>query len=432
MSVKIKINQESPAEEKRVPQTKVKLNLRKTLGGDYIVHDHYDINIVIKPDEGRIVTFGKTDTVDIDTVYDAQNRLFDFLMKKGVIDHDSIQGGNIFGSMEAKLQDSDEVSTIQVAIYSISRFIEEERPYYMFRKSWEEDSLERYTNPSPEDSTELGEIPQANRKGSIDQWNTHAGRNARVYEGKERKLKETVGIPKIKAPGVSTRPETKGNYAKTKRQRDIYKKQTAASPEDKLGRTGEFSSKADKFVVTGGEETTKYHEAIHALFNDVKNNYGDGAYEFTARILARQIGVDLIKEIGSYLGASSKYSYLRGYSSVWDSPRGLEESIATTYSILSSKRMRKSVFGGRRHERDIINRLKAGWKRALKSAKEIDKDTLEIANKIIENLPNDARKKQDFIEKVYKNTDNKKTRDVIRKIAKSFKHLSAWMLDDIE
>ena len=38
-----------------------------------------------------------------DNVYGAETRLFEFLRKKGIVSYDSIQGGNIYGSMEAKI-----------------------------------------------------------------------------------------------------------------------------------------------------------------------------------------------------------------------------------------------------------------------------------------------------------------------------------------
>lgn len=435
MSIKIKINDDAPAEEKRVPQETIKMKIRKTLGGDYIIHDHADINIVLKPSEKRIITFGKNDSTESDTVYSSQNRLFDFLLKKGVINHDSVEGGNIFGSMEATLQDSEEVSPIQVALYAISNFIKEERPYYMFRKSWEEDSLERYTNPSPDDSTELGEVPQARRKGSIDQWNTHAGRNARVYEGKERKnLKETSGIPKIKAPGINTRPETKGNYTTTDRQRELYKKQ---SGNDGLrpGVGGQYSRKADKFVVRQGRtEVTKYHEAIHAMFGDIRNNYGEGAHEFVATYLARKIGVKNIDRIASYLvfQGGDSYSYIGSPKDVWRSPQGLEECIATAYSILNDAKKRDAVFYRDRFPRSRVNDLKASWKKILKAAKKIDKDNLEIAQKIIPNIKSTRGYNGDFIVELYKNTESEKVKETIHMIVQSFQGFHTWMLDDLD
>ena len=50
---------------------------------------------------------------------------------------------------------------------SIAKFIEEERPYFMYEKRYEEQEIDRLTDPDAEDSTELGDVPHDDNKGSI-------------------------------------------------------------------------------------------------------------------------------------------------------------------------------------------------------------------------------------------------------------------------
>ena len=78
-----------------------KLKIRKAINGDIMIFDHNDIDIMILKEQKKVVAFAKEMLTD--SVYGAETRLFDFLRKRGIVAYDSIQGGNIYGSMEAKL-----------------------------------------------------------------------------------------------------------------------------------------------------------------------------------------------------------------------------------------------------------------------------------------------------------------------------------------
>ena len=99
MAINIKIG--SDKEEKKID---VELNIRKTLDGDLMIFDHADIDIVIMLEKKKILTLPKE--LITDQVYGAQNRLFSYLRKKGIINFDSIQGGNVYGSLEAGMLES--------------------------------------------------------------------------------------------------------------------------------------------------------------------------------------------------------------------------------------------------------------------------------------------------------------------------------------
>ena len=97
MNEEIKVQVGEP-EKNIVYNPKMSMILRKTLGGDYAIYDHYDMDIVIQPERKQVLAFAKNEMSD--DVYAAQDRLFAFLQKKGVILPETIQGGNVYGSMQ--------------------------------------------------------------------------------------------------------------------------------------------------------------------------------------------------------------------------------------------------------------------------------------------------------------------------------------------
>ena len=100
-------------------------------------------------------------------VYGAEDRLFSFLIKKGLVSPDSVQGGSVYGSMEGQLLPSDELNVINMTILNIAKYIDEERPYFEFVEKFDEMETEYFTEPDEEESTELGEVPQEVEKGTI-------------------------------------------------------------------------------------------------------------------------------------------------------------------------------------------------------------------------------------------------------------------------
>ena len=82
-----------------------KLMTRSAINGDLMILDHKDIDIVLKQKDGKIITFAK-ETIS-DYTYGAEARLLEFMRKRGVLEYDSIQGGNIYGSLEGKLMTSE-------------------------------------------------------------------------------------------------------------------------------------------------------------------------------------------------------------------------------------------------------------------------------------------------------------------------------------
>ena len=148
---------------------RLEMDIRKSMSGDLMIFDHADVDIVLSTAKNKIIAFPK-DTMS-DLVYGAQNRLFTELQKKGIIVADSIQAGSFYGSIEATMQEtiSEDLSAPKMALINISRFIDEERPYFESTEaiiSMKDDEL---LHPDKTDSTELGEVPQAANQGSMQQ-----------------------------------------------------------------------------------------------------------------------------------------------------------------------------------------------------------------------------------------------------------------------
>jgi len=179
MSIKINITDQdtdqSPTKDqggikieiKKQDKTNFKLEYRPALNGDIMIMDHKDIDIVLKKDDSKIITFAKEALSDF--TYGAEARLLEFMRKRGVLEYDSIQGGNIYGSLEAKLMESDNTDVHNVALMVISEWMTTEESYLRGTTAYDNLEDDHLVSPDGEYSTELGEVPAATRKGSIDQ-----------------------------------------------------------------------------------------------------------------------------------------------------------------------------------------------------------------------------------------------------------------------
>jgi hypothetical protein len=147
------------------PQATIELNARKALDGSLLIMDHKKIDIAVMPEPMKVVTFPKTTATE--DVYDYQNRLLELLADKGIIDRASIQGGNVFRSLEGEVYSSDQINSLQAAVYVISEFIDREAQHDRVADQYEKELEDMYTHPSDRDSTEYGEVPQYAEKGSM-------------------------------------------------------------------------------------------------------------------------------------------------------------------------------------------------------------------------------------------------------------------------
>jgi hypothetical protein len=147
------------------PQATVELNARKALDGSLLIMDHTKIDIAVVPETLKVVTFPKS--MATEDVYDHQTRLFELLADKGIIDRASIQGGNVFRSLEGEIFKNDQVNSLQAAVYTIAEFLSIESHHEKVADQYEKELEDMYTHPSDRDSTEYGEVPQYAQKGSM-------------------------------------------------------------------------------------------------------------------------------------------------------------------------------------------------------------------------------------------------------------------------
>ena len=144
---------------------KIELKARRTLAGDIMILDHEDIDIVLMLEKGKCVSFPKEEMSD--KVYYAQDRMYNFLAKQGLISHSTVRGGNVFGSMEAEMLESKipGINRNQAMLYSIHEYITGEKPYFRKANQFDDERLDSMLRPAPEDSTELGDVPHKAKKG---------------------------------------------------------------------------------------------------------------------------------------------------------------------------------------------------------------------------------------------------------------------------
>ncbi len=167
MAIKITIGGgEKEAPPQPAPKVaEIKLNISKTANGDYYIKDHSDIDIVVMVEKNKVLALSKD--LMSEMVYGAQDRLFGYLTEKGLVDPATVQGGSVYGSMEGMLLQSDELNVPNMTILNISEWIDSERPYFEFVEKFEEMEVEHFVDPDEKESTELGEVPHEETKGTL-------------------------------------------------------------------------------------------------------------------------------------------------------------------------------------------------------------------------------------------------------------------------
>ena len=164
MAIKISIKNQLPLD---VMEGQIrKLDIKRSLSGNIMVFNHIDMDIVLDEKTGKVTAYSKKDFGEL--VYKSQNRLFDYLFRKGVILPESVKGSNVFGSIEGSYPKESKVEHLtEIVLYNIAGFIEEEQSYMKSFEYTDEVEDERLLHPDKEDSTELGEVPQEEKKGTL-------------------------------------------------------------------------------------------------------------------------------------------------------------------------------------------------------------------------------------------------------------------------
>tara|TARA_Y100000310_G_scaffold308406_1_gene351461 strand:- start:534 stop:1112 length:579 start_codon:yes stop_codon:yes gene_type:complete len=146
-------------------QASVNLAARRTLDGNVLITDHHLIDILIQPANLKVITFTKNDYSD--ETYFAQSRLFDYLGKKGVIVYDSVQGGSVYGTLQAKYPEIEDRSALEAVLLTVGKWVNQEKADEFEMSSYEQEVEDLYTNPPDDDSTELGEVPHPEPKKEL-------------------------------------------------------------------------------------------------------------------------------------------------------------------------------------------------------------------------------------------------------------------------
>ena len=143
----------------------IEMNMRNALNGDLMIFEHKDIDIVIMLEKKKIVAFAKE--LMSEMVYGAESRLMEHLRSTGIIEYDSIQGGNVYGSLEGKIHESKDRDSLKSTLYQVHRWLQSEAPYLEAVSGHDEQMGQALYNPNAENSTELGEVPHEEEKGGI-------------------------------------------------------------------------------------------------------------------------------------------------------------------------------------------------------------------------------------------------------------------------
>jgi hypothetical protein len=149
---------------------RISVAVRKTLDGHIMVTSHHNFNIVIIPDKGKILSVPKNEYSD--ETYNNQDEMFKYLVNAGVVLPDSINAGSIYGSLEGKYptDKKNDEEPLEVVIYNLHNFLNKQKGEHAIRKKYMDELEQDLLNPGDDDTTELGEIPQAKTKGSIPKW----------------------------------------------------------------------------------------------------------------------------------------------------------------------------------------------------------------------------------------------------------------------
>jgi len=164
MSIKISIKNQLPLD---VMEGEIKkLDMKRSLSGQIMVFNHIDMDIVLDEKTGKVIAYSKKDFGEL--VYKSQNRLFEYLFKKGVVLPESVKGSNVFGAIEAAYPKEAKVDHLtEIVLYNIAGFLKSESEYISSFEYTDEVEDERLLHPDKEDSTELGEVPQKQKKGTL-------------------------------------------------------------------------------------------------------------------------------------------------------------------------------------------------------------------------------------------------------------------------
>ena len=155
MPIKFKIGDDSPQQEQKAPQATIGLKISKTLDGNLLINDHKYVDIVIMPNEGRIVTMPKHYAEK--DVYDYQKDLMYFLFKNGVSEAMNPEGGAFIGMMETTYPLDSDVDGLQASLLLISEYIAKSAEDDRTAEEYDKNVEDNFVDP-PDSETRSGHL----------------------------------------------------------------------------------------------------------------------------------------------------------------------------------------------------------------------------------------------------------------------------------
>ena len=150
------------------PKVVLPVNIKKTLDGNILIKDHPLIDILIDTKNNKIITMAKDDKYR-DT-YPAQKELYDLLKKFGLITYNSVQGGSVYGSLEATYPKNDKIDSLSAILVGIYKLLQQHEEYSRIQQDYEETFEDNLTEPEEGEYTDYETAMSTHRvrKGSID------------------------------------------------------------------------------------------------------------------------------------------------------------------------------------------------------------------------------------------------------------------------
>jgi uncharacterized protein YjbI with pentapeptide repeats len=150
---------------KFLQKQEIQLDINKTISGNLVIDDSPDYQIMINPKNRKIITFPKETFSDGNE--NRQLEFFNFLLRQSAVKHDSVQSGFVFGSYDALYPEGEEENSLNYLLYCISEFFKVKIPELKKEEEYAEKRREFILEPDDEHSTDLGDVPHEERKGSI-------------------------------------------------------------------------------------------------------------------------------------------------------------------------------------------------------------------------------------------------------------------------
>lgn len=159
--IQIEVGEKSPDARSSVLRGK----FRRTIDGKIICQGHPYLDIIINPYDKRVIALTKNGFGD--DIYDYQNSLFQFLVKKGIIKPESVIAGNAFCSIEGEYgEPKGDVKVTHLILLNIQKWIRQQQDDIDLEQEYQEEQERELL--TPDESTELDPALHDEEKGVQD------------------------------------------------------------------------------------------------------------------------------------------------------------------------------------------------------------------------------------------------------------------------